>query len=316
MHILWSIFNHSSMYPRILLKNGRLWRGFGEEITYRIGGQMLLIYDAKAFTDKCTFCLRFSANAILMLISSSLEFHKLFSVRTSAWLRSLAWIKRSICNQQSNWGFSIVHVFKAYPLFNNATWKNMAKLYVGNVREHFALLPSTLARVIGTFWPGTKLRTATGQEPARRMVPNTQWGRKTEVRSYPEKRKKKKKAGNIGPSASSVTPNASHSITQSCFSYQHWRAFWTWVSWFSSPPFLPYPKRFETKMRKTCASCPTHRSLHRFFSAYQPLHMDMWLHCSSAALQRRHTLQSRLFSARLLHRQGWSVKSSLYVNIS
>lgn len=71
-------------------------------MTYRIGGQMLLIYDAKAFTEKCTFHLRFSTNAILMLISSSLEFHKLFSVRTSAWLRSLAWIKSSICNQQLN----------------------------------------------------------------------------------------------------------------------------------------------------------------------------------------------------------------------
>lgn len=98
------------MYPRILLKNGRFWRGFGEEITYRIGGQMLLIYDAKAFTEKCTFCLRFSTNVILMLISSSLEFHKLASVRTSAWLRSSASIKSGICNQQLNWGFSIVHV--------------------------------------------------------------------------------------------------------------------------------------------------------------------------------------------------------------
>lgn len=71
---------------------------------------MLLIYDAKAFTEKCTFCLRFSTNVILMLISSSLEFHKLASVRTSAWLRSSASIKSGICNQQLNWGFSIVHV--------------------------------------------------------------------------------------------------------------------------------------------------------------------------------------------------------------
>ena len=83
--------------------------GSGEEITYRIEGQMLLIYDAKAFTEKCTFHLRFSTNAILMLISSSLEFHKLFSIKTSAWLRSLAWIKSSICNQQLNQGFSTVH---------------------------------------------------------------------------------------------------------------------------------------------------------------------------------------------------------------
>jgi len=112
---------------------------------------MLLISDARAFTEKCTFCLRFSTNAILMLISSSLEFHKLFSVRTSAWLRSLAWIKSCICNQQLNWGFSIVHVFKAYSLFNTAIWKNMAKPYAGNMGMHFALLPSTLARVTGTF---------------------------------------------------------------------------------------------------------------------------------------------------------------------
>lgn len=157
MHILWSIFKHGSMYPRI--------QRFGEEITYRIGGQMLLIYDAKAFTKKCTFHLRFSTNAILMLISSSLEFHKLFSVRTSAWLRSLAWIKSSICNQQLNWGFSIVHIciFEAYPLFNDATWKIMAKMWFGNVRTHFALLPSTCDRVIGTFQTRTKLRKVTEQ---------------------------------------------------------------------------------------------------------------------------------------------------------
>lgn len=203
MHILWSIFNHGSMYPRILLKNGRFWRGFGEEITYRIGGQMLLIYDAKAFTEKCTFCLRFSTNTILMLISSSLEFHKLFSVRTSAWLRSLAWIKSSICNQQLNWSFDIMHGFKAYPLFNNATWENMAKLYAGNMIVHFALLPSTLARVIATFWPETKLRTATAWEPVWWMVLNTQWSWKTETRSSPEKRAGGK-AGYTGPSASSL----------------------------------------------------------------------------------------------------------------
>lgn len=139
------------MDPRILLKNGRFWRGFGEEITYRIGGQMLLIYDAKAFTEKCTFCLRFSTNVILMLISSSLEFHKLSSVRTSAWLRSLASIKSGICTQQLNRGFSIVHVFKAHPRFNNATWKNMPELYAGNVGGRSARLPSTPARPSGAF---------------------------------------------------------------------------------------------------------------------------------------------------------------------
>lgn len=115
---------------------------------------MLLIYDAKAFTEKCTFCLRFSTNAILMLISSSLEFHKLFSVRTSAWLRSLAWIKSSICNQQLIWGFITVHALRVYTLFNNATWKNMAKLRTGNAR---VLLPICLPRLpglLGLFDPG------------------------------------------------------------------------------------------------------------------------------------------------------------------
>lgn len=149
----------------------------------------------------------FNADFLLFRISQTLL------CKTSAWLRSLAWIKRSICNEQLNWGFSIVHVFKAYPLFNNATWKNMAKLYVGNVREHFALLPSTLARVIGTFWPGTKLRTATGREPARCMVPNTQWGQKTEARSYPEKRKKKKESRKYWPKCF-----ISHS---QCLTYHH-----------------------------------------------------------------------------------------------
>lgn len=191
MHILWSIFSHSSMYPRILLKNGRFWRGFGEEITYRIGGQMLLIYDAKAFTEKCTFCLRFSTNVILMLISSSLEFHKLFSVRTSAWLWSSAWIKSSICNQQLNWGFNIMHVFKAYPLLDYATWKNMAKLNAGNVRVHFVLLPSTLARVIETFWPSTKLGTATEWEADRWMVANRRVENRSKIISWEKEGKKR-----------------------------------------------------------------------------------------------------------------------------
>lgn len=98
------------------------------------------------------------------------------------------------------------------------------------------------------------------------------------------------------PSASSVM----HTI---CFSHQHWRAFWTWISWFSSPPFLFYPKRFALHRRKT--SCPTCRSLHRSFSACQPLQVEVWLHGSSAALHRQPP-QSRVFSARLRQRGLWN----------
>lgn len=205
-------------------------------MTYRIEGQMLLIYDAKAFTEKCTFCLRFSTNAILMLISSSLEFHELLSVRTSAWLRSLAWIKSSICNQQLNWGFSTVHVF-----LKNIHFLTLGKMWLSCTLGMWeCTLPfclPLLPGLLGLFDPGlnSEQQQSRKQWDGWMLIPKEV--RKQEARSSVKRRK----AGGI------VRPKCfiSHSqcLMHTILLFSSWRGFQTWVSWFSSP-FLFYPKRF------------------------------------------------------------------------
>lgn len=267
---------------------------------------MLLIYDAKAFTEKCTFCLRFSTNAILMLISSSLEFHELLSVRTSAWLRSLAWIKSSICNQQLNWGFSTVLVFKAYPLFNTTTWKNTAKLYKGMWECILPFCLPLLPGLLGLFDLGlnSEQQQSRNQWDGWILIP-----REVRKPKLDHLLKEEKQDTVSGPSASAVAPNAS--CTQFCFSHQHWRAFPTWVIWFCSPPFLFYPKRSGLQTRNTLMSHMQEPAQIPFCIPAPPNGcVPSWLCCSSP--QTTTTEQIILCKAVT---EG-PVKSSSCVNIS
>lgn len=118
--------------------------------------------------------------------------------------------------------------------------------------------------------------------------------------------KKEKQDILSGPSASSVIPNASY--TQSCFSYQHWRAFWTWVS---SPPFLFYPKKLGLQTRKPLMShMQEPAQILSCLPAPPQGCVASWLLCSSP---KKTTIEQIIFCKAAT--EG-SVKSSLSVNIS
>lgn len=100
-----------------------------------------------------------------------------------------------------------------------------------------------------------------------------------------------------------VTPNASRTITQPCSSYQHWKAFENESAGSCLLPSHSFPKRSEIKMRKMRLMSHMQEPTQIFFLLTSPSTGTFGFIAPLQLSKDKHTLQSRLFSARLLHCQ-------------
>ena len=123
-----------------------------------------------------------------------------------------------------------------------------------------------------------------------RIVPNTQWGRKTEARSPLEGR---------GAESGIYWPKCFITHSQ-CLMHHHTTLLFlstlksilnmNQLVLLSSLPTLPQKvwNKNEEDTNENAHLMSHMQEPTSIFSAYQPLHTDMWLHGSSAALQRQH----------------------------